>query len=523
MKSIGKKGIWVLVAILILVIGGVVLWVNAKEDGEKRGTGKDRNEVSYRSSYHFTTPDKWKNDPQKPIYYKGEYHYYYLYNKDYPDGNGTEWRHAVSKDLVHWKDEGVAIPKYTNDNGDPWSGSVVIDRENKAGFGKDAFIAIVTQPSKETGAQEQYLWYSTDGGKTFKNHSEAPVLENPGVEDFRDPKVVWDDERDKWVMLMAEGEKVGFYESENLKDWSFTGDFQTNDLGVLECPDLFRMRTEDGTEKWVLGVSANGESVGKPNTYAYWSGEFNGDTFEADEEEPKWLDYGFDWYGAVTFEDGEAEDKLEKRYALAWMNKWSYANNTPTIEHDDFNGTDSIVREIRLEGDDEEGYTLVSNPVPALDDLVTSTDEVGDVTVEDGRESLDVLGDTYRLEADISWEEAERIGMRLRESEDDERHVDVGFSPRDGYSFVNRSKTDHPDEEGDFLESKAPFKPFDQSVHMTILVDKTSVELFMDNGRTVHTNLVFPRPNDQGISFFVEGGSATFENVKIDHLGETEE
>ena len=165
----------------------------------------------------------------------------------------------------------------------------------------------------------------------------------------------------------------------------------------------------------------------------------------------------------------------------------------------------------------------MSNPVPALDDLVTSTDEVGDVTVEDGRESLDVLGDTYRLEADISWEEAERIGMRLRESEDDERHVDVGFSPRDGYSFVNRSKTDHPDEEGDFLESKAPFKPFDQSVHMTILVDKTSVELFMDNGRTVHTNLVFPRPDDQGISFFVEGGSATFENVKIDHLGETEE
>ena len=88
---------------------------------------------------------------------------------------------------------------------------------------------------------------------------------------------------------------------------------------------------------------------------------------------------------------------MEKRYALAWMNKWSYANNTPTIEHDDFNGTDSIVREIRLEGDDEEGYTLVSNPVPALDDLVTSTDEVGDVTVEDGRESLGRFGCACRV------------------------------------------------------------------------------------------------------------------------------
>ena len=89
----------------------------------------------YRAAYHFTTPDKWKNDPQKPIF-RGKYHYYYLYNRDYPNGNGTEWRHAVSEDLVHWTDEGTAIPKYTNENGDIWSGSVVIDKHNTAGFGK---------------------------------------------------------------------------------------------------------------------------------------------------------------------------------------------------------------------------------------------------------------------------------------------------------------------------------------------------------------------------------------------------
>lgn len=97
----GKKGIVMLIVLLVLVIGAAAWWMKAQEEEKEPVMNKD---VSYRPSYHFTTPDKWKNDPQKPVYYKGKYHYYYLYNKDYPDGNGTEWRHAVSKDLIHWED-----------------------------------------------------------------------------------------------------------------------------------------------------------------------------------------------------------------------------------------------------------------------------------------------------------------------------------------------------------------------------------------------------------------------------------
>ena len=92
------------------------------------------------------------------------------------------------------------------------------------------------------------------------------------------------------------------------------------------------MRADDGTAKWVLGVSANGKPAGKPNTYAYWTGNFDGKEFTADQEEPQWLDYGFDWYGGVTFEDGKSEDPLTKRYALAWMNNWDYPNETPTLK-----------------------------------------------------------------------------------------------------------------------------------------------------------------------------------------------
>nr|WP_216631474.1 glycoside hydrolase family 32 protein [Bacillus amyloliquefaciens] len=504
--------------IVILIFLGAFLFVgllpNKTHNSSDTNTEHKKN---YRAAYHFTTPDKWKNDPQKPIFFEGKYHYYYLYNRDYPNGNGTEWRHAVSEDLVHWTDEGTAIPKYTNENGDIWSGSVVIDKHNTAGFGKNALVAVTTQPTAKTKAQEQYLWYSTDKGKTFTSYSDQPVMKNPGTKDFRDPKVIWDEQDDKWVMAMAEGEKIGFYESPDLKNWTYTGGFITQQIGLVECPDLYMMRGDDGTAKWVLGVSANGKPAGKPNTYAYWTGNFDGKEFTADQEEPQWLDYGFDWYGGVTFEDGKSEDPLTKRYALAWMNNWDYPNETPTLKNG-FNGTDSIVREIRLQQQDGGTYSLVSEPVEALNQLTSSTDSIEHKQVN-GSETLPIKGDTYQLDMDIAWSDIKNAGVRLRESADQSRHIDVGISAEGGYAYVNRSFTGQPDKTGAYAESKAPFDGNKGRVHLKILVDKTSIEVFADDGKTVLTNEVFPKHEDQGITLFSEGGSADFQHIEMKHLG----
>lgn len=251
-----------------------------------------------RAQYHFTVPDHWKNDPQRPVVIDGVLHYYYLYNADYdgdPRANhGTEWRLATSTDAVAFADQGVAAAKGTNANYDLWSGSAVVDHANTAGFGAGAVVMLVTQMDHPTAAQKldasgqqaQFLWYSVDGGRTFRSDGDQPVIPGEGRRDVRDPKVVWDADRGRWVALIAERDRVSFYTSPDLHHWTRTGEYVNAGIGTIECPDLFRIRADDGTSHWVMGVSANGYATNEPATFAYWTGSFDGSTFVPDVAAP---------------------------------------------------------------------------------------------------------------------------------------------------------------------------------------------------------------------------------------------
>jgi levanbiose-producing levanase len=479
----------------------------------------------YRAGYHFTVPDHWKNDPQRPIYVNGKLHYYYLYNGDYdanPSANyGTAWRLATSDDGVTFTDQGVAAQKNTNANYDLWSGSTVVDTGNTAGFGAGAVVMLVTQMDHPTAAQKgngsgpqaQFLWYSTDGGRHFTPYGESPVIANGGRADFRDPKVVWDAGRNRWVAVIAEGQRIGFYTSANLRSWTRVSEYQRTDLGTLECPDLFRMRATDGSTHWVLGMSANGSASGAPSTYAYWTGDFNGTSFSADSTTPQWLDHGFDWYGAVTWEDPATP--LDKRYAIGWMNNWAYPHTTPTWANDGFNGTDSIVRELSLRHYGST-YSLASQPAAALGNHATGRTELGTITVN-GTVPLGYHGVAYQLETTVDWTTAQNIGLQLRRSADGSRHADTGVYG--GFSYLNRGGTTNPDSSGSRRESRAPFDMNAHTVHLRILVDRTSVEVFVDDGRRVHSSQVFPTPADDGIALYADGGGATFSNVTITEFG----
>ncbi|MEV6212234.1 glycoside hydrolase family 32 protein [Kitasatospora sp. NPDC051914] len=451
------------------------------------------------------------------MWVNGQFQYCYLYNADYGQSIGTAWRLATSTHGVAFHDQGVAAPKKTNANYDLWSGSVVVDSANTAGFGAGAIVALVTQmdhPTPEqiadaSGPQAQFLWYSTDGGRNFRPYGDTPVLANGGRKDFRDPKLVWDSPHNRWVALLAQGDRIGFWTSPDLKSWTFASEYVNGSYGTLECPDLYQLRADDGTLHWVLGASANGYLTGDPNTYAYWTGSFDGTSFTPDAAVPQWLDRGLDWYGGVTWEDPAAP--LDRRYAIGWMNNWSYPYNTPTWAADGFNGTDSITRQVTLRHYPD-GYALASRPVPALDQHATRVLDLGSFQV-DGKLALPYHGTAYQLEADVSWSALDNLGVQLRVSADGTRHADAGIY-RD-VSYLNRRETGNPDPSGWREESHAPYDRTKAQAHLRILVDRTTVEYFVDEGRYPHSSEVFADPADDGTNLFTSGGAATFANVKV--------
>lgn len=469
-----------------------------------------------RPSYHVSVPDNWKNDPQRPIYVDGEYLYYYLYNEDYLEGGpGTSWRLATTRDHVAFEDQGVAIPKFSNDNGDVWSGSVVVDHDDTAGYGSDAVVALATQAPE--GVQGQYLWYSTDGGRSFTPGPDDPVIANPGVPDFRDPKVIWDDARDRWFCGIAEGSLISFYVSSDLVQWDRVGEFQHEGIGLLECPDLFRMSADDGSDQWILGISANGKARGLPATYAYWLGEFDGESFEPMSLEPQWLDWGCDFYGAVTYDahrdDGAVDESL--RRAIGWSNFWDYPHNTPTLFTDSYNGDDTIVREVRLLAEDG-GYYLASSPAGGLVDHATETHELGEILVDDTHD-LDIAALAYSLECEVEWDAADppqNIGVELCRAPQGGRHVAAGLFLEGGYAYVNRRPTISPAGE----ESQTPVDPAAGRMRLHLLVDRASVEAFFGDGRYTHSHRVFPLASDDRIRLFVSGGEARFQDLVIREL-----
>jgi Beta-fructosidases (levanase/invertase) len=236
----------------------------------------------YRPQFHYSPAQNWMNDPNGLIYYKGGYHLFYQYNPYGKTGGNGSWGHAVSKDLVHWKELPVAIPVDANE--EVWSGSVVFDKTNSSGLGTAShppLVAVYTTYQKSTGIQRQAIAYSTDSGTTWTKYAGNPVIDI-GSHDFRDPKVFWYPQTKSWRMVVALSaeHKVAIYSSKNLKDWSLSSEFGPAGVtsAVWECPDLFPMALDGNKKniKWVLTVNVNGKAE-------YFVGNFNGTTFTDDE------------------------------------------------------------------------------------------------------------------------------------------------------------------------------------------------------------------------------------------------
>ncbi|MBB3157018.1 levanbiose-producing levanase [Microbacterium proteolyticum] len=470
----------------------------------------------FRPTFHLTPEQHWINDPQRPVFVDGEWRLYYLYNADYPEGNGTEWHLATSTDMVTWKNRGVAIEKYRNGLGDILTGSAVVDERNTAGFGAGAIIALTTQ--QDDGVQRQSLFSSTDGGVTFQNYEGNPVMDNPGTTDWRDPKIVWDDAREQWVMVLAEGERLGFYTSPNLREWTYVSDFVRTEYGLLECPDLFEMVDPDsGRRTWVLGVSADASREGGSTGFAYWTGAWDGEGFTADADEPQWLDGGADFYAAVTWDDPRDGDegRLERRFALGWINNWAYARDLPGGSWQ--GGSLSTTREIVLREIDGR-LSLLSQPVAALDARQGEPATAPAFTVAPG-EIVDLPAQprtgAYRLRAQVDATDGGELRLRFGSAD---AEVTVGYDSEAGVIFLDRRQDAVADAMPEtYREIRTAPVDADGSLVLDILVDASSVEVFAGDGRASLTSAAYADARS-GVTAEASGGAIGIRDLSVTPL-----
>jgi fructan beta-fructosidase len=470
----------------------------------------------YRPLYHFSAPANWLNDPNGLVYYQGEYHLFYQYHPHSSVWGPMYWGHAVSPDLIHWQHLPIAL--YPDEFGMIYSGSAVIDWQNTAGFGKEAMVVIFTH--HQNGDQGQSLAYSTDRGRTWTKYPGNPVLLRPDdLSDFRDPKVFWYGENGEghWVMTLAAGDSVHFYTSPNLRDWTATGRFGVDhgaQGGVWETPDLFKMTVEQGSEtRWVLtvGVGKGGPGGGSGNQY--FVGQFDGETFLS--ENPKdtvlWVDFGADYYAAQSWSD----EPKGRRLMVGWQNNWQYAKVIPTTT---WRGVFSIPRELSLK-QTRNGIRLFQHPIPEFSTLRRSHSHWVHVTITPGSNLLNRLtGDSVEIAADFQINSSINcFGFRLRVGSQEQ--TTVGYNVQQQALFLDRTNSGQSNFDAGFARvHSAKMAPVDGIIRLRLFLDRSSLEVFGNNGEVVISDSIFPEEQSQGLELFTQGGKIILNSLDVFEL-----
>ena len=505
----------------------------------------------YRPIYHYTPPFGWMNDANGLVYQNGKYHLSYQFNPYAAVWGNMHWGHATSTDLVHWTTERPTIER--DPMGHIFSGSAVVDANNTAGYGKDAIVSFYTSHHwTQTGQQVQWQCaaYSTDGGNTYTKIAENPVLKPAdGVRDFRDPKVFWYAPESKWVMIVSADVEMRFYESRNLRDWTYLSSFGQGygaQPNQFECPEMVELPVEGrpGESKWVLIVNINPGCLFGGSATEYFVGNFDGRRFVSDTapEVTKWMDYGKDHYATVCFSNTGS-----RNIAMPWMSNWQYANLTPTRQ---FRGQNALPRELRLFTARDGQHYVASAPVAETRQMRKSQERIGNLKAGQTRQFNPHAG-AYEITARITPNASQVAGFELLNDRGEKVKIYLDMAngrivmdrTESGITEFGNAATVHarelvedphthreianPARKGNAINYKndfalgtwAPLSLCDgKTYEVNIFVDKCSVELFVDGGRIAMTNLVFPtQPYNQLRA--VGEGNFQVSKVQVHQLG----
>ena len=441
-------------------------WKNIKKAESFDTTNREQ----YRPLYHHTPAYGWMNDPNGMFFKDGVWHLYFQHNPYGSQWENMTWGHSTSTDLIHWTFQGD--PVQPDAWGSIFSGSSVVDKNNTAGFGENAIVALYTSAGEN---QTQSMAYSTDNGKTFTKYDGNPIITS-NVPDFRDPHMFWNEDIKKWNMILAAGQQMNIYSSDNLKDWKFESSFGAeygSHGGVWECPDLMKMKVR-GTdkEKWMLVCNINPGGPSGGSATQYFVGDFDGHKFtcESKPEVTKWMDYGKDHYATVTFDNAPNG----RHVALAWMSNWQYANQVPTLQ---YRSANSIPRDLGLF--EYKGNTYCS---------VTPSEEI---TAARSKKPSKSLSEACEMVVNLKGDATITLSNSKGEK------VVMTYKAKDETFSMDRTLSGKTDFSSDFAAiTTAPV--YGKMNKLRIFIDKSSIEVFDNDGKMAMTNLVFPtKPYDK--------------------------
>lgn len=490
---------------ILLIMSALLIGLGCSQTGRQETSVVEANQYqqTFRPQFHFSPQKYWMNDPNGMVYFDGEYHLFYQY---YPNSNvwgPMHWGHAVSKDLVHWQELEVGLAP--DDKGWIFSGSAVYDKDNTSGLGSKEnppLIAIFTyhnEPERLNGSntfQSQAIAYSLDKGRTWVKYANNPVLTSPNIDDFRDPKVVWREEEQQWLMSLAVKDRISFYTSKNLIDWQYQSDFG-QDIGfhggVWECPDLLKFNV-NGQEKYVLLVSINPGGPNGGSATQYFVGDFDGKNFVLDEKfaqnnhkSARWIDYGTDNYAGVTWSNVPKEDG--RTLFIGWMSNWDYARTVPTYQ---WRSAMTVPRTLNLKQIADQ-YVLVSEPVEELAQLHKQS-KIIDAKKFSGQFTLPSFAadsGLYELRLDVKTQHSQKLDIILFNQQ--LQQVVLTFDFAEQQIKFDRTQAGENSFYDKFASVQmAPMPKNTDELTIQWLQDKASSEIFINQGEVVLTAISFP-------------------------------
>jgi fructan beta-fructosidase len=478
----------------------------------------------WRPLYHFTPVKNWTNDPNGLIYLDGVYH---LYNQQNPYENHwghMSWGHAVSTDLLHWKHLPLAMPE-TIDRDTTWrySGCAVWDKNNSSGFCKTGgcIVVIYTADQPNLKKESQWLAYSNDGGMSFTQYEKNPVIDLH-KKDFRDPSVSWNELLKKWLMVVAlpATHTVQFYSSVNLKEWELLSEFGPAGYtsAYWECPSLMELPVEGqpNKKKWVLSISAAGAERGV--FMQYFTGVFDGKTFKNDTSPAAVLpiDWGDCFYAAIPW-NGVPNGNNP---FIGWL--------TPTPQSTyPWRGQMSIPRDLSLR-QTREGWRLIQKPAALISDKLSKlsggkTKIFADITINDTDSMLAMPSNNganaYWIDAKLAVTPGTDAGFMIAQKKDNNHNTiaatRVGFNREKGIFYIDKTISGKAKSDASRLLLTAPATHVSDTIHLQLLFDKSSLEVFFNDGEKVITTQIFPDKDANGLSVFAKQGRLTIGSLKI--------